>query len=48
MSEKQEHRKKPNICGNTTLHYECPNCHNEINYCEAYCHKCNQALDWSD
>lgn len=40
--------QKPNICGHTTLHYECPNCHNELNYYEEFCSKCSTVIDWSE
>ena len=32
---------------NTTIYY-CPNCKDFISRNYTYCHKCGQALDWSD
>lgn len=40
--------QKPNIRGHTTLHYECPTCHNELNYHEEFCSKCRTQIDWSN
>ena len=34
-------------CKGTTIYY-CPNCNDFISRIYTYCHKCGQALDWSD
>ena len=34
-------------CKGTTI-YHCPNCKDFISRTYTYCHKCGQALDWSD
>ena len=34
-------------CKGTTI-YRCPNCEDFISRMYKYCHKCGQALDWSD
>ena len=34
-------------CKGTTI-YKCPNCNDFISRTYTYCHKCGQALDWSD
>ena len=36
-----------NWCKGTTI-YHCPNCKDFISRTYTYCHKCGQALDWSD
>lgn len=36
-----------NWCKGTTI-YHCPNCKDFISRVYTYCHKCGQALDWSD
>ena len=36
-----------NWCKGTTIYY-CPNCKDFISRVYTYCHKCGQALDWSD
>lgn len=36
-----------NWCKGTTIYY-CPNCNDFISKSYTYCHKCGQALDWSD
>lgn len=34
-------------CKGTTIYY-CPNCKDFISRAYKFCHKCGQALDWSD
>ena len=34
-------------CKGTTIYY-CPNCKDFISRTYKFCHKCGQALDWSD